>query len=89
VASDPIAAIAPEPAETAASPALAEPVTAPAFPRAFPGASDAAAEAARSFTALGLLVGLMTLFLVVQGRFTRDDARFLEARVESEERPFR
>jgi hypothetical protein len=89
----PAAAPAPEPA--APLPAAAEPVLEPAAPRAFPGAFPGggdrapATEAARSLTALGLLAGLIALFLLAQGRFSRGDARLLEAPVESERREFR
>jgi hypothetical protein len=95
VAPGPIAATAPERTEPASPAASPQRETEPAFPGEFPflgqfpGGSGADDAAARSFTAIGLLGGLVALFLVAQGRFTRGDAKLLEAPVEREERMFR
>jgi hypothetical protein len=89
VASGPIGATAPEPAPPATPRAAPGPVGEPGLPGEFSGGSGSGAEAARSFTALGLLAGLMAFFLVAQGRFTRGDAKLVEASIENEERVFR
>jgi hypothetical protein len=53
------------------------------------GALGSSTEAARSLGAVGLLAGLIVLFLLLQGRLTRGDTRLIEAPAESEQREFR
>jgi hypothetical protein len=89
----PTAGASPADAEGAPAPALASPAR-PASPAAEPaiasrGSAEAIADATRSFTPLFLLAAAIVVFLVVQGRLDRREAKLATAPVVSDMLEFR